>query len=99
MLLRGLCMCLTLINRLLKSNLQRSFRQIVDCRICGDPNSAMRFAFVESTNEEGARVALHLSGKVHRFYPVRVLPSKTAIAPTFLPRVRCSLPAVSVFFC
>ncbi|KAL9690522.1 hypothetical protein QQ045_010924 [Rhodiola kirilowii] len=41
--------------------------KIVDSRICGDPNSAMRFAFVESTNEEGARVALHLSGTVHRF--------------------------------
>jgi len=38
---------------------------------------------------EGARAALNLSGTVLGYYPVRVLPSKTAIAPvnpTFLPR-------------
>jgi len=42
---------------------------------------------------EGARAALNLSGTVLGYYPVRVLPSKTAIAPvnpTFLPRV-CNL--------
>jgi hypothetical protein len=42
---------------------------------------------------EGARAALNLSGTVLRYYPVRVLPSKTAIAPvnpTFLPR-ECSI--------
>jgi len=63
--------------------------QVVDCRICGDPNSVLRFAFVEFTDEEGARTALSLSGTVLGFYPLRVLPSKTAIAPvnpTFLPR-------------
>ncbi|XP_010940847.1 polyadenylate-binding protein-interacting protein 11 isoform X2 [Elaeis guineensis] len=63
--------------------------QVVDCRICGDPNSVLRFAFIEFTDEEGARAALKLSGTVLGFYPVRVLPSKTAIAPvnpTFLPR-------------
>uniref|UniRef100_A0A7N0RCZ1 RRM domain-containing protein n=1 Tax=Kalanchoe fedtschenkoi TaxID=63787 RepID=A0A7N0RCZ1_KALFE len=63
--------------------------QVVDCRVCGDPNSVLRFAFVEFTDEEGARAALHLSGTMLGFYPVRVLPSKTAIAPvnpTFLPR-------------
>jgi hypothetical protein len=40
---------------------------------------------------EGARAALSLSGTVLGYYPVRVLPSKTAISPvnpTFLPRVR-----------
>lgn len=40
---------------------------------------------------EGARVALSLSGTMLGFYPVKVLPSKTAILPvnpTFLPRVR-----------
>lgn len=40
---------------------------------------------------EGARAALNLAGTMLGFYPVRVLPSKTAIAPvnpTFLPRVR-----------
>uniref|UniRef100_A0A804LPY5 RRM domain-containing protein n=1 Tax=Zea mays TaxID=4577 RepID=A0A804LPY5_MAIZE len=38
---------------------------------------------------EGARAALNLSGNVLGYYPVNVLPSKTAIAPvneTFLPR-------------
>ncbi|XP_021300482.1 polyadenylate-binding protein-interacting protein 12-like [Herrania umbratica] len=62
---------------------------VVDCRICGDPNSVLRFAFVEFYKEEDARVALNLSGTMLGFYPVRVLPSKTAIAPvnpTFLPR-------------
>lgn len=39
---------------------------------------------------EGAMAALSLSGTMLGYYPVRVLPSKTAIAPvnpTFLPRV------------
>ncbi|GLT64636.1 hypothetical protein SLA2020_371160 [Shorea laevis] len=63
--------------------------QVVDCRICGDPNSVLRFAFIEFTNEEGAQTALTLSGTMLGFYPLKVLPSKTAIAPvnpTFLPR-------------
>ncbi|XP_022862206.1 polyadenylate-binding protein-interacting protein 11-like [Olea europaea var. sylvestris] len=63
--------------------------QVVDCRVCGDPNSVLRFAFVEFTDEEGARNALSLAGTMLGYYPVRVLPSKTAIAPvnpTFLPR-------------
>lgn len=62
---------------------------VVDCRICGDTNSILRFAFVEFMDEEGAKAALSLSGTVLGFYPVRVLPSKTAIAPvnpTFLPK-------------
>lgn len=44
-------------------------------------------------NAEGARNALSLAGTMLGYYPVRVLPSKTAIAPvnpTFLPRVSCS---------
>ncbi|KAK1361140.1 polyadenylate-binding protein-interacting protein 11-like [Heracleum sosnowskyi] len=63
--------------------------QVVDCRVCGDPNSVLRFAFIEFLDEEGARNALGLAGTMLGFYPVRVLPSKTAIAPvnpTFLPR-------------
>ncbi|XP_062147732.1 polyadenylate-binding protein-interacting protein 12-like [Alnus glutinosa] len=63
--------------------------QVVDCRVCGDPNSILRFAFIEFTDEEGARAALNLSGTMLGYYPVRVLPSKTAISPvnpTFLPR-------------
>ncbi|CAH2064655.1 unnamed protein product [Thlaspi arvense] len=62
---------------------------VVDCRVCGDPKSLLRFAFIEFTNEEGARAALRMSGTVLGFYPLKVLPSKTAIAPvnpTFLPR-------------
>lgn len=63
--------------------------QVVDCRVCGDPNSILRFAFIEFTDEDGARAALNLSGTMLGYYPVRVLPSKTAISPvnpTFLPR-------------
>ncbi|PON53431.1 Splicing factor-like protein [Trema orientale] len=63
--------------------------QVVDCRVCGDPHSVLRFAFVEFADEYGARAALNLGGTVLGYYPVRVLPSKTAILPvnpTFLPR-------------
>lgn len=63
--------------------------QVVDCRVCGDPHSVLRFAFVEFADEHGARAALNLGGTVLGYYPVRVLPSKTAILPvnpTFLPR-------------
>ncbi|KAJ1434254.1 RNA-binding domain superfamily [Sesbania bispinosa] len=62
---------------------------VIDCRICGDPHSVLRFAFVEFADEHGARAALNLGGTVLGYYPVRVLPSKTAILPvnpTFLPR-------------
>ena len=48
---------------------------------------------------DGARAALSLSGTMLGFYPVRVLPSKTAIVPvnpTFLPRVYIML---SCFIC
>ncbi|KAM7267139.1 hypothetical protein ACFE04_009305 [Oxalis oulophora] len=64
--------------------------QVVDCRVCGDPHSILRFAFVEFADEHGARAALSLGGTMLGYYPVRVLPSKTAILPvnpTFLPRV------------
>ncbi|KAH7280628.1 hypothetical protein KP509_36G006700 [Ceratopteris richardii] len=63
--------------------------QVVDCRVCGDPNSVLRFAFVEFTDEGAAHRALSLAGTVLGYYPVRVLPSKTAIVPvnpTFLPQ-------------
>jgi hypothetical protein len=45
---------------------------------------------MEFTLTDGARAALNLGGTVLGYYPVRVLPSKTAILPvnpTFLPRV------------
>ncbi|KAH0854985.1 hypothetical protein HID58_024524, partial [Brassica napus] len=66
-----------------------SYGQVVDCRICGDPNSVLRFAFVEFSDDQGARAALSVGGTVIGYHPVRVLPSKTAILPvnpTFLPR-------------
>ncbi|GFZ07597.1 hypothetical protein Acr_19g0005340 [Actinidia rufa] len=73
--------------------------QVVDCRICGDPNSGLRFAFVEFADEGSAKEALNFSGTILGFYPIKVLPSKTAILPvnpTFLPRI--SHAAVKFFF-
>ncbi|XP_010552172.1 PREDICTED: polyadenylate-binding protein-interacting protein 9-like [Tarenaya hassleriana] len=73
----------------LLAELFSSCGQVVDCRICGDPHSVLRFAFVEFAYEQGARLALSLGGTMLGYYPVRVLPSKTAILPvnpTFLPR-------------
>lgn len=63
--------------------------QVVDCRICGDPHSRLHFAFVEFADEPSAREALNFGGTLVGFYPIKVLPSKTAILPvnpTFLPR-------------
>eukprot|EP00898_Chlorokybus_atmophyticus_P007750 jgi/Chlat1/7977/Chrsp69S07402 len=71
--------------------------QVVDCRVCGDPNRqvtqpalrVLRFAFVEFSCEASAWAALGLAGTVLGYYPVRVLPSKTAILPvnpTYLPQ-------------
>eukprot|EP00803_Ostreobium_quekettii_P011218 evm.model.scf_1791.3 EVM.evm.TU.scf_1791.3 scf_1791:17511-18623(-) len=54
---------------------------VVDCRVCGDPNSAMRFAFIEFLNEEGAQKALKKNGTEIGTSRLRVLPSKTAIVP------------------
>ncbi|KAI3675073.1 hypothetical protein L1987_84657 [Smallanthus sonchifolius] len=65
------------------------YGQVLDCRVCGDPHSRLRFAFVEFADENSARAALNLCGIMLGFSQVRVLPSKTAILPvnpTFLPR-------------
>ncbi|KAK7317539.1 hypothetical protein RJT34_01868 [Clitoria ternatea] len=62
---------------------------VIDCRICDNPHSVLRFTFVEFADDHGARTALNLGGTVLGYYPVRVLPSKTVILPvnpTFLPR-------------
>jgi hypothetical protein len=62
---------------------------VVDCRVCGDPNSAMRFAFVEFRDPASVEPALGRSGSVLGAFPIRVAPSKTAIVPvnrTYLPR-------------
>ncbi|XP_019226568.1 PREDICTED: polyadenylate-binding protein-interacting protein 8-like isoform X2 [Nicotiana attenuata] len=66
-----------------------AYGQVVDCRVCGDPHSRLRFAFVEFADEYSARAALSLCGTILGFSPLKVLPSKTAILPvnpTFLPR-------------
>ncbi|KAL8506206.1 hypothetical protein ACS0TY_017171 [Phlomoides rotata] len=66
-----------------------SYGQVVDCRVCGDPHSRLRFAFVEFADDFSARASLGLSGTLLGFSPIKVLPSKTAILPvnpTFLPR-------------
>ncbi|KDD76586.1 hypothetical protein H632_c171p0, partial [Helicosporidium sp. ATCC 50920] len=63
--------------------------ELVDCRICGDTNSSMRFAFIEYRDVAGTRLALAKSGSLLGAYPIRVSHSKTAIVPVndqFLPR-------------
>ncbi|MFS7903364.1 hypothetical protein Hanom_Chr01g00023191 [Helianthus anomalus] len=42
-------------------------QQVVDYSICGDPNSVIRFAFID---EEGARNAMSLAGTMLGYYPV-----------------------------
>jgi len=62
-----------------------------DLRVCGDPNSALRFAFIEFADEGSAWSALAKNGTVLGSHPLRVLPSRTAIVPvngTLLPRSR-----------
>ncbi|KAK1414431.1 hypothetical protein QVD17_30175 [Tagetes erecta] len=65
------------------------YGHVLDCRVCGDPHSRLRFAFVEFGDENSARAALNLGGTMLGFSQITVLPSKTAILPvnpTFLPR-------------
>ncbi|XP_071715559.1 polyadenylate-binding protein-interacting protein 9-like [Rutidosis leptorrhynchoides] len=65
------------------------YGHVLDCRVCGDPHSRLRFAFVEFGDENSARAALNLCGTLLGFSQITVLPSKTAILPvnpTFLPR-------------
>lgn len=67
---------------------------VMDCRICGDPNSAMRFAFIEFMEEAGAQKALSLSGSMLGSSPLRVLASRTAIVPVnkeLMPRSHTEL--------
>lgn len=37
--------------------------QLVDCRVCGDPNSSMRFAFIEFMSEEAAQQVRPVAGR------------------------------------
>ncbi|CAL5229918.1 g13341 [Coccomyxa viridis] len=65
--------------------------QIMDCRVCGDPNSAMRFAFIEFKEEASVMKALQLNWSLLGSHRLRVTPSKTAIVPVksdFLPRTK-----------
>lgn len=65
------------------------YGHVLDCRVCGDPHSRLRFAFVEFGDENSARAALNLCGTMLGFSQITVLPSKTAILPvnpTFLPK-------------
>lgn len=41
------------------------FVQVVDCRVCGDPNSVLRFAFIEFTDEGASNNWL--------FHPLRLI--------------------------
>lgn len=105
--------------------------KVLDCRICGDLNTFLRFAFIEYANErmlsyfthnslcsvsiyvllgcnhdflnfpaDGARQALDFDGTVLGYYPIKVMPSKTAILPvnpTFLPRVSIFIITIFLF--
>ncbi|XP_064955680.1 polyadenylate-binding protein-interacting protein 10-like [Musa acuminata AAA Group] len=64
--------------------------RVIDCRICGDPHSALRFALVEFDNEYGANVAFNFDGTILGFHPLAISHSKTAITPvnpSLLPQV------------
>ncbi|GAX83704.1 hypothetical protein CEUSTIGMA_g11129.t1 [Chlamydomonas eustigma] len=55
--------------------------EVSDCRVCGDPNSATRFAFIEFAKVEGAKRALDRTGAILGSLPLQILPSRTAIVP------------------
>eukprot|EP01023_Acetabularia_acetabulum_P052963 TRINITY_DN5898_c0_g1_i1.p1 TRINITY_DN5898_c0_g1~~TRINITY_DN5898_c0_g1_i1.p1 ORF type:complete len:427 (-),score=79.10 TRINITY_DN5898_c0_g1_i1:1433-2713(-) len=58
--------------------------EVVDCRLCGDAHSRMRFAFIEFSQETGHEAvaqALQLDNHLLGSYPIRVLRSRTAIVP------------------
>lgn len=63
--------------------------QVIDCRLCGDPNSSLRFAFIEFINPDSIEKALKKSGTLLGDIPIRCMPSKTAIVPVnaqYLPQ-------------
>jgi len=73
----------------LLKNMFQQYGTVLECRICVDPNSRMRFAFVEFNSDVSANLALEFNGTVIGNSPVRVLPSRTSIVPvnpTYLPR-------------
>lgn len=42
--------------------------KVVDCRVCGDPNSVLRFAFIEFTDEGDACCFNFLSIHLPNFF-------------------------------
>ena len=46
--------------------------RVVDCRICGDPRSTMRFAFVEFDVEQSAKDSLRLSERTLGYSVIKV---------------------------
>ncbi|CAN6162355.1 unnamed protein product [Urochloa humidicola] len=71
------------------AELFRSYGNVVDCRICGDPSNGLRYGFVELQSEEEAYAALSLDGIILGTNPLSVLPSRTPICPVnprFLPQ-------------
>jgi len=67
---------------------------VVDCRLCSDPYSATRFAFVAFGTPSAAAAALALSGASVGGHPVRVMPSKTSVIPVnpmLLPQTESEL--------
>eukprot|EP01023_Acetabularia_acetabulum_P018834 TRINITY_DN19526_c0_g1_i4.p1 TRINITY_DN19526_c0_g1~~TRINITY_DN19526_c0_g1_i4.p1 ORF type:complete len:391 (+),score=72.41 TRINITY_DN19526_c0_g1_i4:156-1328(+) len=65
---------------------------VVDCRLCGDAHSRMRFAFIEFSMDSWRTAipeALKLNDTIMCGFPIRVLRSKSAIIPVkreLLPR-------------
>lgn len=47
--------------------------KVVDCRVCGDPNSVLRFAFVEFTDEGMSRNLIIFLNKCVLLYASLIL--------------------------
>lgn len=67
----------------------QAYGPLVECRLCGDPHSRLRFAFVEFVSRASARAALTCSGMQLNACFLRVTPSRTpivAVDASRLPR-------------
>ena len=65
--------------------------RILDCRLCGESNSKLRFAFIAFSSSAEVNQALTLDGFVLEGSALRVLRSKTAVIPvnpTLLPQCK-----------
>ena len=54
---------------------------VADCRLCSDPQSGARYAFVAFPTKAAARAALSKSGSEIGGHPVRVVLSRTSVIP------------------